>query len=73
MSTFAIVHGAGGYAWEWHLVARHLREDGHDVVAVDLPCEDDAAGLDDHAAVVVARDLDEREQFFNGVPALTAL
>ena len=30
MATFALIHGGGGSAWDWHLVARELREAGHD-------------------------------------------
>ena len=44
MATFALIHGGGGSAWDWHLVADPLREAGHDPVAVDLPSEDESAG-----------------------------
>lgn len=54
MATFVIVHGAGGSAWEWHLVVDRLRRRGHDALAVDLPCEDEAAGLMEYADTVVA-------------------
>jgi hypothetical protein len=30
MATFALIHGGGGSAWEWHLVAKELRAGGHD-------------------------------------------
>jgi pimeloyl-ACP methyl ester carboxylesterase len=53
MSTFVFVHGAGSSAWDWHLVAPHLRERGHEVVAMDLPCDDRAAGLDAYADAVL--------------------
>jgi pimeloyl-ACP methyl ester carboxylesterase len=53
MSTFVFIHGAGSSAWDWHLVAPHLRERGHEVVAVDLPCDDPAAGLDAYADAVL--------------------
>jgi len=49
MATFVLIHGAGDVAWSWHLVAAELRAKGHDVVAPDLPCEDDGAGLDEYA------------------------
>jgi pimeloyl-ACP methyl ester carboxylesterase len=54
MTTFAIVHGAGGSAWEWHRVREELLARGHDVVAVDLPSEDESAGLEQYADTVVA-------------------
>ncbi|GAA4287404.1 alpha/beta hydrolase [Georgenia daeguensis] len=53
-TTFAIVHGAGGSAWEWHLVRAELIARGHDVVAVDLPGDDESAGLEQYAETVVA-------------------
>ena len=53
MATYALIHGAGDVGWYWHLVAAELRERGHEVVAPDLPCEDDSAGLWDYADVVL--------------------
>jgi pimeloyl-ACP methyl ester carboxylesterase len=53
MTTFALVHGGGGSAWDWHLVASELRERGHEPVAVDLPSEDEAAGWWDYADAVI--------------------
>ena len=44
MATYVLIHGAGDSAWYWSLVAPALRSRGHDVVAVDLPCEDESAG-----------------------------
>jgi pimeloyl-ACP methyl ester carboxylesterase len=52
-ATFALIHGGGGSAWDWHLVASELRDRGHEPVAVDLPCEDDSAGWWDYADAVV--------------------
>jgi pimeloyl-ACP methyl ester carboxylesterase len=48
-----LIHGAGDVGWAWHLVAEHLRKHGHDVVAPDLPCDDDSAGLNEYADTVV--------------------
>jgi pimeloyl-ACP methyl ester carboxylesterase len=53
VATFALIHGGGGSAWNWHLVVPELRELGHDSVAVDLPCEDERAGWEEYVAVVV--------------------
>lgn len=53
MSTYVLIHGAGDVGWYWHLVEAELRDRGHDVVAVDLPVDDDAAGLSDYADAVV--------------------
>jgi pimeloyl-ACP methyl ester carboxylesterase len=51
--TFVLIHGAGDSAWYWHLVEPELRVRGHDVVAMDLPCDDDTAGLAEYADAVV--------------------
>ena len=53
MSTFVLIHGAGSEGWYWHLVVPILRAHGHDCVAPDLPCDDDAAGLNEYADTVV--------------------
>src|SRR6266508_2966430 len=53
MSTFVLIHGAGDVGWYWHLVEADLRERGHDTVAPDLPCDDDAAGLAEYTDAVV--------------------
>src|SRR5437763_4695065 len=54
MATYVLIHGAGSTAWYWHLVEPLLRERGHDVVAMDLPCDDDTAGLDEYTDTVIA-------------------
>jgi pimeloyl-ACP methyl ester carboxylesterase len=61
MATYVLIHGAGDVAWYWHLVEAELRKRGHDVVAVDLPCEDDSAGLNDYADTVVRAIGDRRD------------
>jgi pimeloyl-ACP methyl ester carboxylesterase len=53
MSTFAFIHGAGDVGWYWHLVEAELAERGHETVAPDLPCDDDAAGLAEYTDTVV--------------------
>lgn len=61
VATYVLIHGAGSDSWYWHLVAPRLQALGHDVVAVDLPCEDDAAGLEQYAQAVVDAVGDRRE------------
>ena len=53
MATYVLIHGAGDSAWYWHLVEAELRERGHDVVAMDLPSDDDSAGLAEYTDTVV--------------------
>jgi pimeloyl-ACP methyl ester carboxylesterase len=53
MTTFVLIHGGGDVGWYWHLLEAELRARGHDVVAPDLPCEDDFAGLNEYADAVV--------------------
>jgi pimeloyl-ACP methyl ester carboxylesterase len=53
VATFALIHGGGGSAWDWHLVTPELRERGHDSVAVDLPSENASAGWWEYADAVV--------------------
>jgi hypothetical protein len=53
MTTYVVIYGAGSDSWYWHLVASELRAHGHAVVAPDLPCDDDAAGLSEYVDVVV--------------------
>ena len=53
VATFALIHGGGGSAWDWHLVESELRGRGHDPVAVDLPSEDETAGWREYADTVV--------------------
>lgn len=61
MATFALVHGGGDVGWYWHLVEPVLRQLGHDVVAPDLPCDDDTATLWDYADTVVDAIGDRRD------------
>ena len=53
MATYVLVHGSEHSSWYWHLVIPQLQVLGHDAVAVDLPCEDDGAGLAEYANAVV--------------------
>lgn len=74
MSTFVLIHGAGDVGWYWHLVEDELRRRGHDVVAPDLPNEDESAGLSEYAGTVVEAVGDRRDlvvvgQSFGGFTA----
>lgn len=50
MSTYVLIPGAGCGPKYWRLLDAELRKRGHDVVPVDLPCDDDSAGLEEYAA-----------------------
>jgi hypothetical protein len=52
-ATYVLIHGAGDVGWYWHLVEQELRARHHDVVVMDLPVEDDSAGLAAYADIVV--------------------
>lgn len=54
MRTFVLLPGAGGSAWVWSRVTPLLTEAGHGVVAVELPGDDDTAGLSRYTDLVVA-------------------
>lgn len=53
MATYVLIHGAGSDAWYWHLVVPKLEALGHDVVTMDLPADDDSAGLAEYTDAVV--------------------
>jgi pimeloyl-ACP methyl ester carboxylesterase len=53
MATYGLIPGAGGDAWQWHLVARELEARGHVAVPVTLPTGDDGAGWNEYADAVV--------------------
>ncbi len=52
VATFVCMHGAAGRGSNWRLVAAELERNGHEVVAVDLPCEE-PVGLSAYTAAVV--------------------
>jgi pimeloyl-ACP methyl ester carboxylesterase len=53
VATYVLIHGAASDSWYWHRVVPELRAWGHDVIAPDLPCDDDSAGFPEYADVVV--------------------
>ncbi|MFI6393674.1 alpha/beta fold hydrolase [Nonomuraea sp. NPDC050547] len=52
-STFVLIHGGGDVGWSWHLVEAELRARGHDVLAPDLPGDDESKTLADYADAVI--------------------
>lgn len=51
--TFVLIPGAGCTPYHWHPLTAELRRRGHTVVEVDLPCEDETAGLGSYVDAVV--------------------
>jgi len=51
-TTYALIPGAGGSAWYWHRVTPLLIDRGAEVIAVDLPFDDDSANLTTYADIV---------------------
>ncbi|TKJ32763.1 alpha/beta hydrolase [Blastococcus sp. CCUG 61487] len=54
MTTFVLIPGAGGRAAFWALLTGELTRRGHRAVAVDLPADDETAGLQAYTDTVVA-------------------
>jgi pimeloyl-ACP methyl ester carboxylesterase len=54
MARFVLIPGAGGEAWYWHRVVPLLQAAQHEAIAVDLPGDDEQAGLDAYAQIVSA-------------------
>ncbi|HEY6280005.1 MAG TPA: alpha/beta hydrolase [Streptosporangiaceae bacterium] len=54
MTTFTLIPGSGGTAWYWHRVVPLLQAAGHEAIAVDLPGDDNTAGLPEYAELVLA-------------------
>jgi pimeloyl-ACP methyl ester carboxylesterase len=54
VSTYVLIPGAGGAAWYWHRVVPLLQEAGHEAIAVDLPGDDETAGLPEYTRLVVS-------------------
>ncbi len=61
MATYVLIHGSSSDSWYWHRVVPALRRRGHDVVAPDLPSDDDSAGLSEYADAVVDAIGDRRD------------
>jgi pimeloyl-ACP methyl ester carboxylesterase len=57
--SYVLIPGAGGMAWYWHRVAPLLEQAQREAIAVDLPGDDESAGLDVYADIVV-REIGQR-------------
>src|SRR5262245_30244164 len=53
MATFGLIPGAGGSGWYWHRLVPLLEQRGHVAIAIDLPGDDESAGLATYADIVV--------------------
>ena len=53
-SNYILIPGAGGAAWYWHRIVPLLQQAGHEAIAVDLPGDDEQAGLPEYAGQVVS-------------------
>ncbi|TWD80543.1 alpha/beta hydrolase family protein [Kribbella amoyensis] len=51
--TFALIPGAGCTPYHWHPLTAELRDRGHTVIEVELPCDDDTAGLSAYCDAIV--------------------
>lgn len=54
MTTFILIPGAGGDAWEWHRLVPELERRGNTAVPVQLLAGDPKAGWEDYADAVAA-------------------
>ncbi len=54
MANFVLIHGAASDSRDWQLVRPILESLGHRVVAPDLPCDDDSAGLEEYRDAVIS-------------------
>lgn len=53
VTSYVLIPGAGGSAWVWSRVTPLLVEAGHEAIAVDLPGDDETAGLRRYTELVV--------------------
>jgi pimeloyl-ACP methyl ester carboxylesterase len=54
VSTFVLVPGAGGVAWYFSRLVPLLEQASHEAIAIDLPGDDDTAGLSEYADIIEA-------------------
>jgi pimeloyl-ACP methyl ester carboxylesterase len=53
VTAFVLIPGAGGVSWYWHRVAPLLEEARHEAIPVDLPGDDEGAGLAEYTRLVL--------------------
>jgi hypothetical protein len=53
MTTYVLIPGAGGTAWYWSRVVPLIERAGHAAIAVDLPGDDESAGLAEYTDLVL--------------------
>jgi pimeloyl-ACP methyl ester carboxylesterase len=53
VSTYVLIPGAGGSAFYWQRVVALLEAAGHEAIAVDLPADDESAGLPEYTRLAV--------------------
>jgi pimeloyl-ACP methyl ester carboxylesterase len=53
VTPFVLIPGAGGVAWYWHRVAPLLEDARHEAIPVDLPGDDESAGLPEYTCLVL--------------------
>jgi pimeloyl-ACP methyl ester carboxylesterase len=54
MTRYVLVPGAGGAAWYWSRVAALLTQAGHEPHPIDLPGDDETAGLAEYVELICA-------------------
>ena len=54
VGTFVLIPGAGGTASYWYRVVPLLEASGHRAIAVELPGDDESAGLPEYTRLVIA-------------------
>ena len=52
--NFLLIPGAGGEAWVWSRVESELVARGHVAVSIDLPADDESAGIEEYAECALA-------------------
>jgi pimeloyl-ACP methyl ester carboxylesterase len=51
MATFGLIHGVCAGGWCWEQLVPYLEDAGHEVIAVDLPCDDPDSTFSDYAEI----------------------